>query len=200
MEPIKFTIIALPSEPTFSVLNSLKSFLYLNNFRFKNKPNNSVVHLTLCEGKCSEAEIDQLNKLISIELKGVNQIVCKYERVTADTRGPVKDKCEFDNSWVSILFNNDLLKKLSLDIDNILIKSNVSTTSEYIERILENVENTDKSNVIANHMNICNYAKPDKAVEAKEMIVSKIPQEIIFDRVAFRYDTTGELAWIISLQ
>ncbi len=199
MENIKFTIVSLPSEPTFSTLNLLKSYFYLNDFRFKNKPNNSVVHLTLCEGSCLENQIKEIEGLVFTEIKNSQPITSNYKRVTADIRGPVKDKCDFENAWISILFDDENLLNLSNRIDDILKKLNVSSTSEYIKKILENVENTNKNNVIANHINICNYARPEKALEAKEKIESSIKKEIVFDKIAFRYDNTGELAWILDL-
>lgn len=38
----------------------------------------------------------------------------------------------------------------------------------------------------ANHMNICNYATPEKTHEAKCLIEQNTPKEIVFDTIALR--------------
>jgi hypothetical protein len=66
----------------------------------------------------------------------------------------------------------------------------IDDMASYIDKIKSLKNKDEQSNNIldytANHMNICNYALPEKASEAKAIIEKYIPKEITFDTLALR--------------
>lgn len=199
MNQIKFAIIAIPEITILTKLNNLKKYFYTNSFRYENKSNITDVHVTLASGICDETDIENIKKGISKTIKKYKPIKTKYLNVTNERRGPVQGKCEFDNVWVAFLFDDPLLKKLAIDIDSYLVSKDISITEEYINSIKSFYNNKiDKEFIIANHMNLCNYCRPEKSEEAKRLIEKIMLSEIIFDHVALRLKS-GSHAWEISL-
>ncbi|MFA5776683.1 MAG: hypothetical protein WC988_03980 [Patescibacteria group bacterium] len=57
---------------------------------------------------------------------------------------------------------------MSQSIDGFLKDTGKSTTAEYISRIRDGIHkgNASKDGVIANHINLCNYCRPEKSNDA----------------------------------
>jgi hypothetical protein len=200
MAKIKFTIVALPEKSQLETLNTLRNNFYTNDFRYKNKTNTSDAHLSLAEGICNEEDISKVKEVVSTVIREFKPISTKYLKVTNDLRGPIEGKCEYDNAWISILFESDELQTLSKAIDLALKQLGISTTEEYIKNIHEGIfaNKVKPSTVIANHINICNYCRPKMANEAQQLVKQKIPQTFIFNRIGFRYKS-GQHAWELEL-
>lgn len=200
MDKLDFHIVALPKAGDLKKLNELRDYFYLNDFRYTNKPNKSDAHLTLAQGTCEGQQVEELKAQSELALKNWEPFKINYTKITSDRRGPVTGKCEHDNCWVALLFDDEILKSLSKEIDSVLRGQNYSTTTEYSSKIISELYNGRElqREVIANHINLCNHCRPEKAEEAVKLIEESVPKEITLDRVAFRR-TDATLSWIIDL-
>lgn len=200
MNKIDFYIVALPKADDIEKLNKLRNYFYVNNFRYANKPNKSDAHITLAQGICEEFQIDSLRSIFESSIKNWKPFKVSYTRITSDKRGPVPGKCEYENAWVALLFDDQRLRKLSEQIDSVLDEQKMSVTSEYVSKIVTDLYSGENLNreVIANHINLCNYCRPEKAKEAVALIENKAPKEITIDRIAYRM-ADASLAWIIDI-
>lgn len=200
MNKVDFHIVALPKSEDLRKLNDLRNYFYSNSFRFSNEPTKSDTHITLAQGSCNKTQIPDLKERIMRELTTCKPFNISYTRVTKDERMPVAGKCNFSSYWIALLFDDKNLKRLGKEIDTILKEKGMSTTAEYISKILSDLHKGQKlqKEVIANHINLCNYCRPEKADEAVELIVKSVTKEITIDRIAFRR-TDASLSWIIDI-
>jgi hypothetical protein len=200
VDKLGFHIVALPRQDILNKLNDLRDYFYLNNFRFTNKPNKSDAHITLVQGTCEKSQIEELKVHFEHTLDNWKPFQVSYTKVTSDRRGPVADKCEYDNCWVALLFDDEDLKRLGREADSVLREQNVSTTAEYTSKILSGlyIGRELQRDVIANHINLCNHCRPEKASEVVELIEKVVPKDIAIDRIAFRR-TDATLSWVIDL-
>ncbi len=194
------TIVALPEKNTLGALNELKNYFGTLGFTYKNKASTSDVHLSLAEVLCDLGDVEVMRTELAKAVADVAPISSKYTEIMNEKRGPIPGKCEYENCWVAVLFEDAGLQDLSAVVDACLVSLGKSTTGEYISRIQDGIYhgNNTTETVIANHMNLCNYCRPEKSEEAREMIIRSIPPEITFDRIALRLPD-GSHAWEIDL-
>jgi hypothetical protein len=184
---IKLAVVALPENNTLRELNSLRKLLYTTGFRYTSKLSNYDAHVTLAEGFCIDRDYDSVKIELLNLVKRLLPISTPYLRVTNECRSPVPGKCEYESAWVSVVFDSRDLKKLSQTLDKSLLKRGLSSTAEYISRVNQEAlhSNSKIVNVTANNMNVCNLCRPEKAEEARNLVIQKLPKNIVFDKVDF---------------
>ncbi|MDQ3099596.1 MAG: hypothetical protein M3Q44_07680 [bacterium] len=156
------------------------------------------MHITLSKVNISQSEEEILKNDIDNLMQGTKQFQVKYQDIVSVLRLP-STKYPDGHAWVSMTFQDNNLFKLFQDTNNYLTSKGWNGNEEYINNIkeLEQNHSLKLTDCIANHLNLCNYAKPDMAEEAKDIIIRKAPRTFIIDSIALRKDSSH--AWEISL-
>lgn len=143
------------------------------------------------------------------ELQSLNAFTISYNTITNKvhqwvyTNEEALQKYPEWCSWVAMLFNDIELKKIATVCIHTLQKYNADKTTEYSDNIKqclpENERNGHILDYVADHMNICNYARIEKWTEAKALIegVEEI-KTFSIDTIA-AYSDRNEILWTISL-
>lgn len=193
-----YHIVALPEKNQKENLNNLKNKLYTWWYRYSLKPSSSDVHVTLIQISFDDIwSIKVLKKAMTELAKQYRSFSLPYVEVT-DKINKESENEELSKQypnwwwWISVVFENKNNKLWALTTELIEIAKwlNIDDMNSYIDRI-KTVKPRHKrtDNVLdytANHMNICNYALPEKTKEAKHIIEKIIPKEIKFDTLALR--------------
>ncbi len=153
-----YHIVLIPEKKQRDRLNNLKNKLYAWWYRYTSRGNSHDVHVSL-----NEIYFDDMWLM-------------------------------YPNGrwWVSILFENkgNELWFLAKEVITMAKLLHIDDMVSYIDKIKSLKNKDEQSNNIldytANHMNICNYALPEKASEAKAIIEKYIPKGITFDTLALR--------------
>lgn len=193
-----YHIVALPEKNQKKYLNNLKNKLYTWWYRYSSKPSSSDVHITLTQIFFEDIwSIKTLKKAIIELAKKHKSFSLPYLKVTDKINKEVENeelKKQYPNWWwwVSLFFENknNELWLLTTELIEIAKWLNIDDMSSYIDKI-KTVKPKHKrtKNILdytANHMNICNYALPEKTKEAKAIIEKTIQKKIKFDTLALR--------------
>lgn len=194
-----YHIIALPNEENLTRLNNIRHYLYTNGFRYSVDPPKNDVHITLAQINSSDDEAfiqNNLRDLINNELKDIKKFEIESDHITNNKKTP-DAKYPNGNVWIALYFKDNILKKMAQNIDGILKGLNISTTEDYIAPFRTN-SSEDIYDLTANHMNLCNYARPERAQKAKEYILQTAPKNFFIDKIALR-DAKGKILWKINL-
>jgi hypothetical protein len=197
----EFTIVALPEEKTLQRLNDVRKKFYSEGFRYIDKPSESDAHITLASGVSNYDVFEKIKTDLTTLLKEYKSFSISWANIVNETTPP-NSKCKFAYNWVALIFDDQSLRDFSNEINFYLQNQNISQTDRYVKNI-ENINFSRKSTIetygdIANHMNLCNYCKPEKATEAENIINEKIPKTFLIDRIALRLKD-GRHAWEINL-
>ena len=193
-----YHIVALPAKTQRKKLNTLKNKLYTWGYRYSLKTSSSDVHITLVQISFEEKWLIDILQTAIIEL--TNKYKSFYlpyieitNKINKKSRNDELNK-KYPNWWwwISLLFENkdnelwSITKKL-IKIAKLL---NIDDMNSYIDKIKTVKPQYKRTNNIldytSNHMNICNYALPEKTNEAKSIIEKNIPKKIKFDTLALR--------------
>ncbi|MBL8015253.1 MAG: hypothetical protein JNK26_03645 [Candidatus Doudnabacteria bacterium] len=192
----KYTLVALPEKQTLGKLNAVRTYLYTNGFRYQNNLPKNDVHITLAELATEEAELPALRTELQNILEKIHPFGISYDHVTNKIH-PASEKYPNGSAWIALYFKENRLRDLAQLLDLHLISKDISTTKEYVAALGINPEENLYSN-IANHMNLCNYARVEKAQEAKDYVEQNAPKSFVIDKVALR-DDVGSIIWSITL-
>ena len=193
-----YHIVLIPEKSQRDILNNLKNKLYIWWYRYSTKPSSSDIHISLNQISFDDSWLISTIKEETIKIaKKHKPFSLPYIEVTDKIYTETKNK-ELNQKypnwwwWVSLLFENKDNELWSLTKELITIAKwlHIDDIVSYIDKIksLKN-KNERTDNILdhtANHMNICNYALPEKTKEAKSMIEKNIPKEIRFDTLALR--------------
>jgi len=193
-----YHIVALPQDKQKTQLNQLKNRLYTWWYRYSNKPNSSDVHVSLIQ---VSFEDEWMINILKNQILNLSKIYKRFSLPYTEITDKINNKTEnaelsknYQNWrwWVSMLFENkdNQLWIITQECIKICDKLWINDINSYIENI-KTVKPKSKwtDNVLdytANHMNICNYALPQKTKEAKTIVEEQAPKEIIFDTLALR--------------
>ena len=193
-----YHIVLLPEKKQREHLNKLKNKLYTWWYRYSKKPSSSDVHVSLVQVSFDNKQIiDDLKKQLIDLAKNYKNISLSYTEITDKINKNIEDKELSKNypNWrwrVSFLFNNKNNKLWSITENCMKISDQlgINDMNSYIERIkIVKPKNKWTDNVLdytANHMNICNYALPEKTKEAKSIILKDSTKEFTFEILALR--------------
>jgi len=193
-----YHIVLIPEKKQRDRLNNLKNKLYAWWYRYTSRGNSHDVHISL-----NEIYFDDMWLITTIKEK-LSKIAKRYKPFTLPyleitdkiykqtNNKELNEKYPNGRWWVSILFNNkdNELWFLAEELITMAKLLHIDDMASYIDKIKSLKNKDEQSNNIldytANHMNICNYALPEKASEAKAIIEKYIPKEITFDTLALR--------------
>lgn len=207
---MKFTIIAIPNKKVHTILNKLRQFFYCNNFRYSKRNATGIAHITLAQWELEELQIIELKNHFISAFASIKKWDIHYTEVTNRVHERVYNDQEAYKKYpdwcsrVALLFDDQILKTISSIARSVLSSNNCDTTDLYIDNIKKNLalsmSDHTMGDCIADHMNICNYARIDKWAEAQE-IIRKVEEikSINIDRIGL-YTDSNELVWDIALQ
>lgn len=193
---MKYTLVAIPPEEDLKILNNLRSYIYQNNFRFKNKSLDSDTHITLTEVVLEEKEIDILKSYLlkNIHLLKSFSIDQSEWILTKEIKEP-NYKMNVPYVWIALKFSQR--KEIYNVLDRLTKEIGVNNNGEYIKNVKQIEGNITDEECIANHINLSNYNRIDKADECWNYFNDNLPKEIRFNRIGLR-DESGKLIFVLS--
>jgi hypothetical protein len=192
----KYTIVALPEQGALQTLNEIRRYLYTNDYRYSNQPPVNDVHITLAQAEIAEGNLEVLQESLKAKLETLPSFEISYAYVT-DKVHPANEKYPQGSAWISLYFEDPQLQALARLIDSHLLAERISTTKEYVAELGLD-PNEDLYSKIADHLNLCNYARVEKAAEAKKYVEDNAPRNFRINTVALR-DSTGKVIWKFGL-
>ena len=190
-------IVAIPTNKDLEYLNSLRLYIYENDFRFSNKSSVSDTHITLSEISLEEAQIQNLEESIKNNLSNLKGFTISKEEwtLTKEDKEP-NYRSDKPYTWIALKFSQR--KDLFLELERITNELEINNNDEYIKNV-KNIEEDIKDNeCLANHMNLSNYTRREKADECWNYFNNKLPNKITFDKIALRSED-GRLLLTIPL-
>lgn len=144
-------------------INEIKSNLYANGFRIDNKTEIGKPHI-----KIAEAIDPNLNQKEQIENK-IEKVFGEYKNNKIKNFELVNESRP-ESNWIALKIDEKWLKDLSHDIEGILDRYNINRTAEYKSKVFDirktGGENIKLEDCIADHLNLVNKCKSEKADEA----------------------------------
>lgn len=177
-----YHIVAIPQEKDLKILNKLRNYIYLNNYRFKNKPITSDTHITISEIDIEESRIEELKNVLSKTIKHIPFELTDTEwEVVKENKEP---NCKQDKPYTWIALKFPQIKKLYAEVDSITRDMSINGNQRYIDnvKIIEKKE----GDYIGNHINLSNYTRREKANECWQYFKDNLPNKITFNKIALR--------------
>lgn len=172
-----YSFIALPTPDLLDKLNSIRQYLYTNGFRYSSNPPKADVHITLFEFEYDRKfnvteEIGYVvSKFKPVAIKG-------YELNNRPHSVATNKFTDKPSNWIALSFDSPELRG-------------------YAKLISQHISGSQAVN--ADHLNLCNYARPEKSEEAIAYIKSQnLPEELLVDQIAVR-DEAGNIEWRCEL-
>ena len=193
---MSYTIVVLPEDNVLKELQSIRDFLYKNNFRYSNKPVSDLAHISLSviNDNLTDSFISELTKIFewkkSFNLSDFIVHTQEHKRIF-----DIPEKKEKYPDWCgrfTLLFpNNEHLISTSNKIIDIANKYWIDETFEYAQKMAgyekKDINNINIHDFIANHMNICNYIRLEKMEEAKTIFESEFKHgSVLIDKIWIR--------------
>lgn len=193
---MKYTLVAIPQEEDLKILNNLRSYIYQNNFRFKNKSLDSDTHITLTEVVLEEKEIDILKSYLlkNIHLLKSFSIDQSEWILTKEIKEP-NYKMNVPYVWIALKFPQR--KEIYNVLDRLIKEIEMNNNEEYIKNVKQIEGDATDEECIANHINLSNYNRIDKANECWNYFNDNLPKEIRFNKIGLR-DESGELIFVLN--
>jgi len=207
---MKYTLVALPQNDILEKLNNIRNYLYNNWFRYTNKPLKDNSHITL-----AQVEISDINKMEEIknqfqkQLQNQWKFKITYKEVINREHKRIYDRPEFlakYPNWcsrIALLFEDKNLKELAQKLIAYSKELWIDTTYLYAKDIATSqwkiIEKKNCIEYVADHINICNYARLEKAGEAREYFIEEFKGDIIIDKI-WLVSETKELQRTISFK
>lgn len=190
-------IVAIPTNKDLEYLNSLRLYIYENDFRFSNKSSVSDTHITLSEVSLEETQIQNLEESIKNNLSNLKgfTISKKEWTLTKEDKEP-NYRSDKPYTWIALKFPQR--KDLFLELERITKELEINNNDEYIKNVKRIEEDIKDNECLANHMNLSNYTRREKADECWNYFNNKLPNKITFDRIALRAED-GRLLLTIPL-
>ncbi len=190
-----YHIVAIPEEKDLKLLNNLRNHIYQNDFRFKNKPLTSDTHITLTEVNTNDIEILKTNlESISNTLKPFTIYQKEWELTKTDMQPNYK--IEKPYTWIALRFPQR--KEIYTKLDSITKDMDINTNDNYIKNVKKIAGLVKDEECIANHINLANYTKREKADECWNYFKENLPNSLFFNRIALR-GKRGNLLFRVDL-
>ncbi len=168
-------------------IQKIKDEVYSNGSRFTIKPHGATPHITI--GQFRTNEIEDLEIVLNELAKEHRFVIKRNEWVLTKKFQSANHLMNKDYYWLALLFeNNKYLMSLYQKCDELMKKYGINDNESYLENVRKVKEITDHvqineikdSDCIANHLNISNYTRPEKAEECWEYIDLNLPQILEF--------------------
>jgi hypothetical protein len=174
--------VAIPKKEDLEILNNLRNHIYQNDFRFKNKLLGSDTHMTIAEVEIDNAQVEILEQKLLNEVEALPFSLDENDWILTKEDKEPNYKHDHPYTWIALKFpkREDLFKQVESVIDSMGINKN----TEYIANIKRIEKASD--DYIANHINLSNYTRREKADECWEYFNKNLPKKIIFDTLALR--------------
>lgn len=190
-----YHLVAIPQLDDLKTLNSLRNYIYQNNFRFKNKPLDSDTHITLTQVDTEDTQLLKLKLEESIYTMKIFSIQKDEWKLTKEDKEP-NYKISLPYSWIALRFpqREELFNSLDILTKELGINMNEEylTNLKSIEKELKNKEG------IADHINLSNYTRREKADECWDYFNTNLPDKITFNCLALR-NQKGKLLFKLYL-
>lgn len=205
---MNYTLVALPEQAIGDELDNIRNLLYQGGFRYTNHPLRMTSHVTLTQLKIS-SDPQALKSLFASAINHQTTILIDHFSLIAQEHTWIakipewKAKYPQGATWIAFLFKSfaleQLAKKLMIRAQNL----NLDESFAYAQGIaqLQGIpdEEIQLFDYLANHLNLCNYAYPQKSAEALSFISSQFKRKkLIFDRIAFFAEQ--EMIWELPFQ
>lgn len=194
-----YHIAALPREQDLKLLNKIRDYVYKNGFRFSDKPLGSDTHITLTEVNLdeSDSEVDKLYQYLQSNISSIKAFSLNNSewKLTKKLQSP-NYKIDKPYTWIALKFSQRA--EIYNVLDRLTKEFNVNNNREYIENVKKIEGNISDSECIANHINLSNYTKVEKADECWEYFNNKLPQMVFFDKIILR-NVKGEEIFRLNL-
>ena len=190
-----YHIVAIPEEKDLKHLNNLRNYIYTNDFRYKNKPLNSGTHITL-----TEVNIDDIKRL-QTKLESISDTLEPFIIYDSEWELTKKDmepnyKINKPYTWIALKFSQR--KEIYTQLDRITKDMGINNNDNYINKVKRISGLVNDQECIANHINLANYTKREKADECWNYFKENLPNSLYFNKIALR-DQGGELLFIVAL-
>lgn len=194
---MNYSLVAIPTEKDLEFLNNLRNFIYQNDFRFKNKKLDSDTHLTLTDVKMDESKIEELKEAIQANIYKLKPFTIKKKEWVL-TKEDTEPNYKFDNSYTWIALKFPQRKDIYQELDRITKELGINNNEEYINNVKKIVGDGEKNDYIANHINLSNYTRRDRASSCYNYFNNNLPEEISFNKIALR-DIKGNFIFILDI-
>jgi hypothetical protein len=190
-----YHIVAIPEEKDLNLLNNLRNYIYQNDYRFKNKPITTDTHITLTEVNTDDIQILK-NKLESISrtLKPFTIYQKEWELTKKDIQPNYKIDKPY--TWIALIFPQR--KEIYTKLNSITKDMGINNNDNYINNVKRIAGLIKDEECIANHINLANYTKREKADECWNYFKENLSGSIGFDRIALK-DNEGKLFFKVGL-
>lgn len=179
-------------------LQSIKDEVYSNGCRFSIKPKGAVPHITI--GQFDTENADKIKKIVQ-ELSMSNSFtIDSSEWLLTKKFHKANQRFDKDYYWIALLFeNNEKLMDLYRKADELMSKYSINDNRSYINNVKEVKKITDGTepsliddkDCIANHLNISNYTRPEKADECWSFVSSSLPKSLRFGVLSVAFAEKG---------
>ena len=190
-----YHLVALPRQEDLEIINNLRNYIYQNNFRFKNKPLNSDTHITLTQVDTEDIQLlkrkleENIFKIKSFSIQRKDWILTKEDK-------NANYKCNQPYTWIALKFPQR--KEILNIIDSITRELGINMNEEYLTNLRSIEKNLKDEEGIADHINLSNYTRREKADECWNYFNTNLPERITFDCLALRNEE-GELLFKLYL-
>ena len=92
---MKYTLVAIPQDNILKKINEIRNYLYLNDFRYKNRPLKDDSHITLAQVEINDVQsIDAIKDQFALILKGQLKLQIKYKKIENREHKRIYDRPE----------------------------------------------------------------------------------------------------------
>jgi hypothetical protein len=177
-----YHLVVIPKKEDLEILNNLRNYISQNNFRFKNKPISSDTHMTIAEVDIEDYSINTLKDILTSSITALPFSITEDEWIL--TKEEKEPNYKQDNPYTWIAIKIPKREELYKQVEKVIDQMGINRNSEYISNVkrIEKKENE----FIANHINLSNYTRREKADECWNYFNKRLPKKIVFDTLALR--------------
>lgn len=190
----RYTLVGFPQHDSLEKLDTIRNYLYINWFRYTNKQLKGHSHITLAQVEISDGNnTEEIKNQFQEQFQNQWKFKITYKEVINREHKRIYDRPEFLEKYpnwcsrVALFFEDRNLKKLAQKLITFSKELGIDTTYHYAQNIAnsqwKNITEEDSLQYIADHMNICNYARLEKAEEAREYFIEAFKGDIIIDKI-----------------
>jgi len=190
-----YHLVAIPQQDDLETLNSLRDYVYQNNFRFKNKPLDSDTHITLTQ--VDTEDIQLLRQKLEEFIPTIKIFTIRKEewKLTKEDKAP-NYKIGLPYTWIALKFPQR--KELFNSLDILTKELGINMNEEYLTNLKSIEKDLQDEKGIADHINLSNYTRREKADECWNYFNTNLPNKITFNCLALR-NQKGELLFKLYL-
>ncbi len=194
---MNYTLVVIPTERDLKFLNNLRNYIYQNDFRFKNKPLDSDTHITIANIEMDEDKIAELKETLQANIHKLKPFTIKKEEYIL-TKEDKEPNYKFDNPYTWIALKFPQRKDIYQELDRITKELGINNNEEYINNVRRIERDIEEKDYIANHINLSNYTRRDRANDCWNYFNDNLPKEILFNKIGLR-DEKGKIIFIIKI-